>query len=120
MYVPQPGHIYVAYNSDSLTDDNITEDAVHDGETVVDTMEMKKRRIYFPMESIAGCTPKMCYDMTVSKKFLSNIKSYMIQDSIQLPIEELIPMSLLQKSSRGYTCLQCLAYALLHKAMYWS
>ena len=34
-------------------DDDITEDTVHDGETVVDTMEMK-RRIYFSMESIAG------------------------------------------------------------------
>ena len=100
-------------------DDDITEDTVHDGETVVDTMEMK-RRIYFPMESIAGYISKTCYGMTVSKKFIRSVKSYMIRDWIQLPIEELIPMSLLQKSSRGYACLQCVAYALLRKTMYWS
>ena len=100
-------------------DADITEDTVHDGETVVDTTDMK-RRIYFPMESIAGYISKTCYDMTVSKNFLRNIKSHMIQDLIQLTIEELIPMSLLQKSSRGYACLQCVAYALLRKTMYWS
>ena len=53
VYVPQLGHIYVAHSSDSLMDDKVTEDTVHDGETVVDTADMKKR-IYFPMVSIAG------------------------------------------------------------------
>ena len=119
MYVPQLGHIYVAYSPDSLMDDDITEDTVHDGETVVDTMEMK-RRIYFPMESIAGYISKTCYGMAVSKKFLGDVKSYKFRDLTQLPIEELIPMSLLQKSSRRYACLQCLVYALLHKTTYWS
>ena len=119
MYVPQLGHINVAYSSDSLMDDKITEDLSPDGETVVDTMDMR-RRIYFPMESIAGYISKTCYDMTVSKNFLRDVKSYKIRDLTQLPIEELIPMSLLQKSSRGYACLQCVAYALLRKTMYWS
>ena len=51
MHVPQPGHIHVAYRSDSLMDDEIVWDTVHDGETIVGTMDMK-RRIYFPMVRI--------------------------------------------------------------------
>ena len=43
MHVPQLGHINVAYSSDSLIDDKITEDTIHGGETVVNTMEMMMR-----------------------------------------------------------------------------
>ena len=101
-------------------DDEIVWDTVHDGETIVGTMDMK-RRIYFPMASISGYISKTCYDMTASKKKLSgDVMFHMIQDVIQLPIEELIPLSLLQKSSRGSASLRYAAYALLHKTMYWS
>ena len=100
-------------------DDEFTGDTVHDGETVVDTMDMR-RRIYFPIESIAGHISKTCDDTIVSRKFLGDVMSYMVQDVIQLPIDELILLSLLQKSSRGYASLRYTAYALLRKTMFWS
>ena len=46
MCVPRPGHIYVAYSLDSLINDKITEGTIHDGETVVETMDMRRRNVF--------------------------------------------------------------------------